>query len=68
MKSCSNFVYLSMFACQLAECLSDDELALLVADLSIFTNILSAIIVEKEISEKNKDNNNIEETTFTEFI
>lgn len=49
MKTCSNFVFLSMLACDFAETLSADELAILSEYLTVFADMLSTIATEKEI-------------------
>ena len=54
MKNCSNLYYLSTIACKLSECLSEEELAVLSADLvalgDMLANILShqALLIEEE--------------------
>lgn len=56
MDACSNLTLLTVLACQLSECLTLDELAILGANLTVFGDMLAAIIVQQEILEKNKDN------------
>lgn len=50
--SCSNLFILSALACQLSNCLTDDELAMLSADLMTLGDMLESIAVRKEICEK----------------
>ena len=44
MKNCSNLFYLSTIACKLGECLSEEELARLSADLVVLGDMLANII------------------------
>lgn len=48
MKNCSNLFFLSTLACQLAECLSEDELSILSADLVTLSDMLGSIIARKD--------------------
>lgn len=43
MNNCVNLYYLSTLACKLSECLSEDELAILAADLVVLSDMLSNI-------------------------
>ena len=55
MKNCSNLYILSTLACQLSDCLSDDELAVLAADLVVLSDMLANIIARNAacvVSEK----------------
>lgn len=47
MNTCSNLYYLSTIACQLAECLSEEELEILSADLVALGEMLETITVRK---------------------
>ncbi len=53
MNVCSNFVFLTTLACQFAEYLSEDELSLLSANLSVLSSMLSAIVAQQGICDKN---------------
>ena len=52
MNNCSNLLYLSAIACQLAECLSDEEIAVLSSDLVVLSDMLANILARKTASEK----------------
>lgn len=43
MNNCQNLYLLSSVACQLSECLSDDELAVLSADFMTLADMLASI-------------------------
>lgn len=43
MNNCSNLYFLSTIACKLAECLTDEELAALSADLVVLGDMLVSI-------------------------
>ena len=45
MKNCSNLYFLSTIACKLAECLDENELEILSADLEVLSDMLSSIAV-----------------------
>ena len=47
MKHCANLFYLSTIACRLAECLSEQELAELAADLVTLSDMLANIITRR---------------------
>ncbi|MDD3394066.1 MAG: hypothetical protein PHG19_05435 [Anaerotignum sp.] len=47
MENCPDVVAITMLACKIAECLSDDELEKLSADLDLFSDALSAILVRR---------------------
>lgn len=49
MKHCSNLFYLSTIACQLGECLSEEELAVLSADLVVLSDLIANIIAHKNL-------------------
>lgn len=51
--NCSNLFFLSTIACQLSECLSEDELAVLSADLVTLGDMLASIIVRQEACKDN---------------
>lgn len=48
MKNCSNLFFLSTLACQLADCLSEDETAILSADLVTLSDMLGSILARKD--------------------
>lgn len=48
MNNCSNLLYLSAIACQLSECLSEDELAILSSDLVVLSDMLANLIARKD--------------------
>lgn len=52
MKNCSDVLLITTFACQIAECLNDDELAKLSANTLLFSDALNAILVERTTNEK----------------
>ena len=52
MQNCSNLYFLSTLACQLANCLSDDEIALLAADLVVLSDMLANIAARNAVCEK----------------
>ena len=54
MQICSNLYLLSTIACQLADCLSDDDLAILAADLVVLSDMLANIAARNAVCEKNK--------------
>lgn len=47
MNNCSNLYLLSAIACQVAECLSDEELAVLSADLMTLGDMLASILARQ---------------------
>jgi predicted Ser/Thr protein kinase len=49
MKGCSNLYALTTLACALAECLSEDELTLLAADLVVLSDQLANIVARSGI-------------------
>lgn len=52
MKNCSNLFYLSSIACQLAECLSEEELNALAADLVVLSDMLLNITAHETLCDK----------------
>lgn len=48
MNNCSNLLYLSAIACQLSECLSEEELAILSSDLVVLSDMLANLIERKD--------------------
>ena len=49
LKNCSNLIFLSAIACQLADCLSEEAIAVLSADLVVLSDMLANINTRKEI-------------------
>lgn len=47
MNNCCNLYLLSTIACQLAECMSDEELAILSADLMTLGDMLAGLVARK---------------------
>ena len=43
MNDCVNLYYLSTLACKISDCLSEDELVILAADLVVLSDMLSNI-------------------------
>lgn len=56
MNNCSNLFYLSTIACKLGECLSEEELAKLSADLVVLGDMLANTIANQIACKKNSDN------------
>nr|DAT32070.1 MAG TPA: hypothetical protein [Caudoviricetes sp.] len=52
MQNCSNLYFLSTLACQLADCMSDDEIAILAADLVVLSDMLANIVARNAVCEK----------------
>ncbi len=55
MKNCSNLFFLSTIACNLAECLSEAELAKLSADLVVLSDMLANIITQEALCKECKE-------------
>lgn len=51
MQNCSNLYLLSSLACQIAGCLSDDELTILAADLVVLSDMLANIAAKNAVCE-----------------
>jgi hypothetical protein len=49
---CSNLYFLSTVACKLANCLTEDELAILSADLTTLSDMLASIMARKDCEGK----------------
>lgn len=47
MQNCSNLIYLSAIACELANCLSEDELSILSSDLVVLSDMLANIVTRQ---------------------
>ena len=52
MNNCSNLYFLSTLACQLSECLSEEVLAVLAADLVVLSDMLANIIARETVRAK----------------
>ncbi len=48
MNHCQNLYFLSALACRLAECLSEDELAVLSADLVTLADMLANLLARQD--------------------
>lgn len=55
MNRCANLYLLSTLACQLAECLSDEDLAILSADLVVLSDMLANLLARKAACEKKQE-------------
>ncbi len=49
MNNCSNLYFLSTIACQLAECLEEDQVAALSADLVVLSDMLANILAHQAL-------------------
>jgi len=49
MSYCCDVLFISALVCQIADCLNDDELALLAADTLLLSDSLNAIAVRRSI-------------------
>ena len=49
MQNCSNLYFLSVLACQIFDCLSDDETAILAADLVVLSDMLENLAARNSI-------------------
>ena len=54
MNNCSDLYFLSTIACQLSECLSENELELLAVNLRALGEMLEVISVQNAICEKSE--------------
>ena len=50
--SCSNLIYLSTIACKVGECLTDEELTILSADLVLLGDMLANILAQRAVCVK----------------
>lgn len=55
MNSCTDVLLITTLACQIAECLTDNELAQLAADTLLLSDALNAIAVRRTIAIACKD-------------
>lgn len=53
MNNCCNLYFLSTIACKLSECLSQEELELLSADLITLADMIASILIRQSASEEN---------------
>ena len=53
MSECKNLFFLSTLACQLATCLSTEELAALSADLVVLGDMLANIVAREALTKEN---------------
>lgn len=51
MNGCSNLIYLSTVACKLSECLTEEELSVLSADLVVLSDMLANILTRRNACE-----------------
>lgn len=52
MNSCTNLYFLSTIACQLSQCLTEDDLSLLSADLVVLSDMLASINVRQAVCQE----------------
>ena len=52
---CSNLFFLSTLACKIAECLKDDELAVLAIDLTALGDMLTTISTRQSICKEENE-------------
>ena len=57
MSNCQNLYILSTIACQLVECLSEEEAEVLSADLSTLSDMISSILARQALCESRCQNN-----------
>ena len=49
MNNCSNLYFLSTVACKLSECLEEDDLAALAADLVVLSDMIANILAHQAL-------------------
>ena len=54
MNNCTNLYFLSTLACRLAECMSEEELGILSADLVTLGDLLATILARKTACDEAK--------------
>ena len=54
MNNCTNLYFLSTLACRLTECMSEEELGILSADLVTLGDLLASILVRKATCDEAK--------------
>lgn len=47
MENCSDVVAITIFACQISQCLADNEIEQLAADLDLLSDALNSILVRR---------------------
>ncbi len=52
-KNCTNLYFLSTIACQLAECLSEEELEILSADLTALGYMIESLLAHRNACKDN---------------
>ena len=50
--SCSNLIYLSTIACKVGECLTEEELTILSADLVLLGDMFANILAQRAVCSK----------------
>ncbi|WP_312425566.1 DUF6774 domain-containing protein [Lacrimispora sp.] len=63
MSYCCDVLFISALACQIADCLNDDELSLLAADTLLLSDALSAIAVRRSICNSSANDKSSSNTT-----
>jgi hypothetical protein len=63
MSYCCDILFITTLACQIADCLDDNELSLLAADTLLLSDALSAIAVRRSIANSCTNNNTPSNTT-----
>ena len=54
MEHCTNLYYLSLIACKLGDCLTEEELSILSADLVVLGDMLANIVARKVACNKDE--------------
>ena len=52
---CANLFYLSALACKISECLTDDELSVLAADLTVLADMLSSVSARQSVCDEARE-------------
>ncbi|WP_442913609.1 DUF6774 domain-containing protein [Lacrimispora sp.] len=63
MSYCCDVLFISALACQIADCLDDDELSILAADTLLLSDSLNAIAVRRSISNSSANDKTPSNTT-----
>ena len=53
---CCDLLFITTLACQIADCLNENELTILAADIDVLSDSLSAIAVRRSICNTSTDN------------
>ncbi|WMI82077.1 DUF6774 domain-containing protein [Anaerotignum sp. MB30-C6] len=56
MENCPDVVAITMLACKISECLSEEELETLAADLNLLSDAISSILVRKSLNKNTEPN------------